>query len=104
MEPIDVEPIDEIIARAMARGAKASTAEPRAAGVSLDLVRNRLVLQLEGDVELTIPVNALGFPTGADLSGVRVEGGGFDLYFPAIDEGAFVPDLVRAAIEHRLAA
>jgi len=99
-----MEPIDETIARAMARGEKASTIEPRAANVCLDVARKRLVLELEGDVELAIPVRALGFPTGADLSGVRVEGGGFDLYFPAIDEGAFVPDLVRAAIEHRLAA
>jgi len=99
-----MEAIDEIIARAMGCGEQASTIEPRAAGVCVDVARKRLVLELEGDIELTIPVRALGFPTGADLSGVRVEGGGFDLYFPAIDEGAFVPDLVRAAIEHRLAA
>ena len=83
-------PIDETIARA--------------SSVRFDATRNRLVLELVGDVELTIPARALGFPTDADLSGVRVEGGGFDLYLPAIDEGAFVPDLMRAAIEHRLAA
>ena len=99
-----MEPLDETIARAMARGEKAAAVEPRASSVRFDAARNRLVLELVGDVELTIPARALGFPTDADLSGVRVEGGGFDLYFPAIDEGAFVPDLVRAAIEHRLAA
>ncbi len=99
-----MEPIDEIIARAMERGDKAATAEPRAAGARFDAARKRLVLELVGDIELTIPVRALGFPVDADLSGVRVEGGGFDLYFPAIDEGAFVPDLARAAIEHRLVA
>jgi hypothetical protein len=99
-----MENIDEIIARAMARGEKASAIEPRAASVRFDAARKRLVLELDGDVELAIPVNALGFTSGADLSGVRVEGGGFDLYFPVIDEGAFIPDLVRAAIEHRLAA
>lgn len=99
-----MEPIDEVIARAMARGEKAAATEPRAANARFDQARNRLVLELVGDVELTIPVSALGFPANADLSGVRVEGGGFDLYFPAIDEGAFVPDLARAAIEHRLVA
>lgn len=99
-----MEPIDEIIARAMERGKKAAIDEPRAVSARFDAARKRLVLELEGDIELTIPIRALGFPSGADFSEVRVEGGGFDLYFPAIDEGAFVPDLVRAAIEHRLAA
>lgn len=99
-----MDPIDETIARAMARGEKAAALEPRAASARFDAERKRLVLELVGDVELTIPVRALGFAIDADLSGVRVEGGGFDLYFPAIDEGAFVPDLARAAIEHRLVA
>jgi hypothetical protein len=99
-----MEPIDEMIARALERGARAAAAEPRATGVRLDAVRARVVLELDGVAELSIPVAALGFPTGTDLSGLRVEGGGFDLYFPAIDEGASIPDLARAAIEHRLAA
>jgi hypothetical protein len=99
-----MEPIDEMIARALERGAKAAAVEPRAVGAKLDQARQRLVLELEGGAELSIPAGALGFAPDADLSGVRIEGGGFDLYFPAIDEGAFVPDLVRAAVEHRLAA
>ncbi len=99
-----MEPIDEMIARALDRGAKAAAVEPRAISAHLDSNRGRLVLELEGGVELSIPAAAFGFPPNADLSGVRVEGGGFDLYFPEIDEGAFVPELARAAIEHRLAA
>ncbi len=99
-----MEPIDETIARAMRRGDEMTANSPRAVDVHFDASRSRLALLLEGDVELTIPAIALGFPADADLSGVRVEGGGFDLYFPVIDEGAFVPDLARAAIEHRLAA
>ena len=99
-----MEPIDEMIAHALERGARAAALEPRATGVRLDGVRARVVLELDGGAELSFPVAALGFPLGADLSGLRVEGGGFDLYFPAIDEGAFIPDLARAAIEHRLAA
>lgn len=99
-----MEPIDEIIARAMKRGEKAAAVEPRAESALYDGARKRLVIHLVGDVEMAIPANLLGFDTDADLSGVRVEGDGFDLYFPLIDQGAFVPDLARAAIEHRLAA
>jgi len=66
--------------------------------VKFDAARNRLALELAGGVELTIPAAALGFAADADLADVRIEGGGFDLYFPAIDEGAFVPDLARAAM------
>lgn len=99
-----METIDEVIARAMERGAKAASCEPMAISARFDATVRRLFIELAGNVELSIPADQLGFPQGSDLSGVRVEGGGFDLYFPAIDEGAFVPDLARAAIEHRLAA
>ena len=99
-----MEPIDEMIARAMKRGEDAAAVESRAVAARFDTTRNRLVLEFEGSVELAIPASALGLPATADLSDVRLEGGGFDLYFPSIDAGAFVPDLARAAIEHRLAA
>lgn len=99
-----METIDEVIARAMERGEKEATSEPIAISARFDATSRRLFIELAGNVELSIPADQLGFPQGSDLSGVRVEGGGFDLYFPAIDEGAFVPDLVRAAVEHRLAA
>ncbi len=99
-----MEPIDEAIARAMECGAKSAAHEPCATNARYDAARQRLVIDLAGGVELAIPAYRLGFPPDADLSDVRVEGGGFDLYFPAIDEGAYVPDLARAAIEHRLAA
>ena len=99
-----METIDAIIARAMERGVKATEQDPVAIAARFDRERNRLILDLVGEVEVAIPVRVLGFPQGADISGVRVEGGGFDLYFPTIDEGAFIPDLIRAAVEHRLAA
>ncbi|HRP97110.1 MAG TPA: hypothetical protein PL143_12720 [Rhodocyclaceae bacterium] len=96
--------MDDMIARAYDRGRSAAAVEPRAIGARFEAATNRLVLELEGGVELSMPASALGFARAADLSGVRVEGGGFDLYFPNADEGIFIPDLVRAAIEHRLAA
>jgi hypothetical protein len=96
--------MDDMITHALERGRSAAATEPRAVGARFDAATNRLVLELEGGVELSMPAAALGFASSADLSGVRVEGGGFDLYFPNADEGVFVPDLVRAAIEHRVAA
>ena len=103
--PIEARGISSAVLKiALQRGEAAAAVEPRAVGAKFDAARNRLILELEGDVELTIPAAALGFPANTDLSDVRVEGGGFDLYFPAIDDGAFVPALARAAIEHRLAA
>jgi hypothetical protein len=95
---------DEMIARAFERGRNAVAVDPRAVGAHFDAATERFVLELEGGVELSMPARMLGFGSEVDLSGVRVEGGGFDLYFPAADEGVFVPDLVRAALEHRLAA
>ncbi|WP_126447340.1 hypothetical protein [Sulfuricystis multivorans] len=99
-----MEPLDEAIARAFERGEALRRREPRAVAARYDRVLRRLVLSLQGDGEIAIPVAALGLPEEADLSDVRVEGGGFDLYFPSLDEGAYIPDLCRAAIEHRLAA
>lgn len=87
-----------LIAAATQRGEDAAKIEPRALSAKLDDSRSRLVLNLEGGAELSIPVACLGFPENADLSGVRVEGGGFDLYFPAIDDGAFVPNVVQKVL------
>lgn len=94
-----MEPIDTAVDQTFARGAQLLQSGPRALTVRLDARRARLVVELAGDVELAIPVRLLGFPAGADLAGVRVEGGGFDLYFPGIDEGTYIPDLVRLAVE-----
>lgn len=99
-----METIDSVIARAIERGAQAVKRDPRALAVRLDGERGRLVLELVGGTEVAIPIAALGFPADANLSSVRIEGDGYDLYFPDIDEGAFIPDLIRAAVEHRLAA
>lgn len=93
-----MEPIEAAMDRAFVRGGQLQQSEPRAVAVRLDALRARLVVELVGDVEMAIPVRLLGFPDGTDLTGVRVEGGGFDLYFPAIDEGSYVPDLVRLAV------
>ena len=46
----------------------------------------------------------LGLSEDTDPSGgARVEGGGYDRYFPAIDEGAYVPEICRAVGAKRAA-
>lgn len=99
-----METSDEMIARAFERGAKAAASQPRAIGARLDSRRVHLVLELASGAELSIPVACLGFAHNGDLSGVRVEGAGFDLYFPQLDEGAYIPDLIHSAITHQQAA
>lgn len=83
------------IAEAMANSAKAS--DPRAIKAWFESDRDRLVIVFEGDIEISLPVALLGLPSSTDFAEVRVEGGGFDLYFPRADEGLFVPDLLRLA-------
>ena len=72
--------------------------DPRALAASFDSARNRILLVLEGGVEISFPVAALGFSAQAYVADVQVDGGGFDLYFPSIDDGCFVPDLVRSLL------
>lgn len=95
---------DEVLARAFERGAKMAATQHRAVSVSLDTRRGRLILELLSGAELSIPIASLGFPAHADLSGARLEGGGFDLYFPLLDDGAYIPDVIQAAMELPLAA
>lgn len=98
-----METLDHQIAKAIGCGVEASARDPRATDVRLDAPRDRLILVLSSGAELSLPVTSLGLPASADLSGARVEGGGFDLYFPKIDEGVFIPDLIRAALERQAA-
>ena len=81
---------------AMAKGAKAS--DPRAIKARFESDCDRLIIVFEGDIELALPVALLGLPSSTDFAEVRVEGGGFDLYFPRADEGLFVPDLLRRVL------
>ncbi len=91
------------IANAREQGERSAAVEPRATSAKFDAQRRRLVLILDSGAELSVAVEALGLPLNTDFGSVRVEGGGFDLYFPLADEGVFVPDLVRTALG-RLAA
>ncbi|MBI5938037.1 MAG: hypothetical protein HY850_09340 [Betaproteobacteria bacterium] len=78
--------------------------EPRAIAAKYDADRKPLVIELSTGAELSVTPNLLGLSPDADLNDVEITGGGFDLYFSKIDEGAFVPDLCRSAFDMRAAA
>ncbi len=99
-----MEQLDQAIDAAMKRGEEAARHEPRAASVRYDRERKRLTIVLLNGTEITMAPAILGLSEDADLSGARVEGGGYDLYFPAIDEGAYVPEICRAAVDAKRAA
>lgn len=96
--------LDSMIDEAIVRGNELAVHEPRAVSARYDADRRRLVIELSTGAELSISPSLLNLPEDADLSEAKILGGGFDLYFPKIDEGAFVPDLCRSAFDMRLAA
>ncbi|TCS71586.1 hypothetical protein EDC61_109132 [Sulfuritortus calidifontis] len=96
--------LDRTIEAAIRRGEDLAGHEPRAISARFDIERKRLVIELSTGAELSISPSLLNLPEGADLSGVQILGDGYDLYFPKIDEGVFVPDLCRSAFDMQLAA
>ena len=96
--------LDLAIDEAIRRGEAFAEHEPRALSARFDAPRKRLVVELSTGAELSISPRLLNLPEDADLRDVEILGGGFDLYFPKIDEGVFVPDLCRSAFDMKLAA
>lgn len=99
-----MEHIEQTIEAAITHGQALEKIEPKAIAARFDPELKRLVIELSSGAELSITPSLLGLPASADLGGVEITGGGFDLYFPKIDEGAFVPDLCRSAFDMRIAA
>ncbi len=99
---------EQAIDAALKRGQDLAKAEHRAIGARFDAARARLVIEFDNGVEMSAPISLLS-PTlaGADskkLADVRLEGGGYDLYWPALDEGLFIPELCAEITYGKLAA
>ncbi|MBI5912397.1 MAG: DUF2442 domain-containing protein [Betaproteobacteria bacterium] len=99
---------EQTIDAALKRGQDLAKAEHRAVGARLDAARGRLAIEFDNGVEMSTPISLLS-PTlaGADnkkLADVRLEGGGYDLYWPALDEGLFIPELCAEITYGKLAA
>lgn len=80
----------------------------KAVDARFDITSNRLIIQFDNGVEISTPVSLLtpllARADGRKLSAVRVEGGSYDLYWPELDEGLYIPDLCADVTYGKLAA
>lgn len=99
---------DSDVDAALARGAALARTEHKALAARFDATTGRLVVAFDNGVEMATPVALLGEPfasaTSANLADVRIEGGGYDLYWPGLDEGIYLPDMCADVTYGRLAA
>ena len=82
---------------AEARGREMTKSEPRAAAAHYDRETGRVVVELANGCIYIFPAQLAQELRGADdeaLSGVVVDGAGFNLHWPAIDADLYVPALV----------
>lgn len=99
---------EQAIDAALKRGQDLAKVEHRAISARLDAARSRLVIEFDNGVEMSTPISLL-LPQLTDidkqkLADVRIEGGGYDLYWPELDEGLYIPDLCADMTYGRLAA
>ena len=82
---------------AEARGRTLVAREPRASAARYDQASGRIVLELTNGCAYAFPAELAQELQGAsaeDLSGVQVDGAGFNLHWPSLDADLFVPALV----------
>lgn len=75
-----------------------------AAGVSYDVRTARLQIELTSGVGVSIPVSKIEGLAGASASmirSVRIDGGGYGLYWPSLDLDIAVPELVAGSFGSR---
>lgn len=99
---------EQSIDAAIKRGAELANAEHKAISARFDAASNRLIIEFDNGVQVSAPMSLLGpsfaTPDSRKLSNVRVEGGGYDLYWPELDEGLYIPDLCADVTYGKLAA
>ena len=86
------------------RGREMMEREPRAVSAFYDRETGRVVVELANDCTFIFPAHLAEELHGADdeaLSGVRVDGAGFNLHWPAIDADLDVPALVAGVFGTR---
>ena len=86
------------------RGREIVEREPRAVSASYDRETGRITVELANDCTFIFPAHLAEELHGADdeaLSGVEVDGAGFNLHWPAIDADLDVPALVAGVFGTR---
>ena len=96
--------VDDRLAVATAAGRARRARQELAAGVSYDARTARLRIELVSGVGVSIPVARIGGLAGAPASlirSVRLQGGGYGLYWPSLDLDLAVPELVAGCFGSR---
>lgn len=110
MKPILLQrPIALSRARRIAvRGARADARGPRALSAHYDRAKDRIVVEFRGRYSLAVPRQALRgslqSASAADLRGVQIEGGGSVLFWPALDEGFDITEVLADVLGAQAAA
>lgn len=89
---------------AEARGREMVKSEPRAVAARYDRETGRVAVELANGCTYIFPARLAQELQGADdeaLSGVLVDGAGFNLHWPAIDADLYVPALVAGVFGTR---
>jgi len=95
---------DDRLAVATAAGRARRAREELASGVSYDARTARLRIELVSGVGVSIPVARIEGLAGAPASlirTVRLQGGGYGLYWPSLDLDLAVPELVAGCFGSR---
>jgi hypothetical protein len=93
-----VELTDAQIEAALDRGRIAQEAEPRATSARYDAKSGRIIVELTSKATFAFPlelVEGLCDGTPAQLAEVEVQGAGFGLHWPSLDEDYTVPGLMN---------
>jgi hypothetical protein len=99
-----VDVTDAQLRGAEARGRKMLETEPRAASAHYDKVTGRVTIDLVNGCTYAFPARLVEDLHGASdesLVGVRVDGVGFNLHWPALDVDLYVPALVSGIFGSR---
>ena len=89
---------------AVARGREVKKSEPRAVAARYDRETGRVAVELANGCIYIFPAELAQELRGADdeaLSGIVVDGAGFNLHWPAIDADLYVPALVAGVFGTR---
>ena len=96
--------VDDRLAAATAAGRSRRALGELATGVSYDARTARLRIELVSGVGVSIPVASIEGLAGAPASvirSVRLQGGGYGLYWPSLDLDLAVPELVAGCFGSR---
>jgi hypothetical protein len=98
------EAVDDRLSTAAAAGKARRVRGELAAGVRYDARTARLQIELTSGVGVSIPVSKIEGLAGTSASvirSVRIDGGGYGLYWPSLDLDLAVPDLVAGCFGSR---